>query len=123
MDEIINKPSMAHQKSPPKKTIKRKCKSAGSTAKIRKVVKEKFKHYDLFTYKKNKVTENIKSEENDSSQVNVMNRSNLMEFDSPDKTDIIGNISCNEQDFKIDKKFVYWILKFYLISLIYVYTL
>ena len=115
MDDLTNKEAMmAQYKSPGKKQIKRKCRSAGSANKTKKIIKEKFKHYDLFTFKKkNKILENCRTEENDSNQVNVITpKKNLMEFDSPDKSEIIGNISCSEQDFKIEKKFVCWILKF-----------
>ncbi|CAG9807000.1 unnamed protein product [Chironomus riparius] len=107
MDNLTSKQDIVSQyKSPDKKKkqIKRKCKSAESANKTKRIIKEKFKHYDLFTFKKkSKTVENSRSE-NDSSQVNVIPIKNLMEFDSPDKTEILGNISCSEQDFKIDKK-------------------
>lgn len=115
MDDLIDEASMASQyKSPVKKQIKRKCKSAGSANKTKRIVRDKFKYYDSFKFKstKGEILENC---ENDSNRINVIPRKNLMEFDSPDKTEIIGNISCSEQEFKIDKKFVNWILKFLLI--------
>lgn len=111
MDKLIKQSSMMLQyKSPEKKQIKKKCKSAGNANKTKRIIKEKFKHYDLFTYKnstKSKIVEN--SRENDYNQANIIPRQNLMEFDSPDKSEIIHNISCNENDFKIDKRFVCWI--------------
>ncbi|CAH1728899.1 unnamed protein product [Chironomus riparius] len=102
-DLIIKKEMVAQYKSPEKKQNKRK--SAGLAKKTKSLIKEKFRHYDLFTFKKkSKILENCRSEENDSNHVNVMPKKEPMEFDSPDKTEILGNVSCSEQDFKIEKK-------------------
>ena len=64
-------------------------------------MKEKFKYYDLFKYKsQTKMNENCENEENDSKEP----EKDIPEFDSPDKSEIIGNISCSENEFKIDNR-------------------
>ena len=109
MDGLTGKKAkISRQKLPAKKQIKKRGQPARRITKTQKRLNEKFKHYDKFLYKSQikKMAESKKnggSRENDSGQVNELPR-NLQVLDSPDKTEIIGKISCDEEAFNIDKK-------------------
>lgn len=82
-------------KSPSKRRMNKTSRSDRQIFKNNK--REKFKHYDLFTYKSQTKNSNLK--------LKVAPKSLIQSgFDSPDKTEILENISCSEKDFKIDQK-------------------
>lgn len=62
--------------------------------------KEKFKYYKLFTFKPKNIQNNVEL----SVATQTENDQEMTEFNSPDKTEILQNISCTQDDFKIDKK-------------------